>query len=233
MVGGDDAPRKQGSEHARSQEILMGRPERRSGAGFSVGALLDDLIEFVAPSPWGAHAGQTPFRRARRQVDVRRPLYTTEERQRRDASPWTMVQALLAPLQFLVFAVSLGLVIRYLATGVGYEAATISILIKTGALYTIMITGSIWEKQVFGKWLFAPSFFWEDIFSMLVLGLQTAYLGALLTGLGSHRQQMVIAIAAYAAYVINATQFLLKLRAARREGERASVNVSERMGYMA
>ena len=81
-----------------------------------------------------------------------------------------------------------------------------------------MITGSIWEKAVFGKWLFARAFFWEDVFSMLVLGLQTAYLAALLLGWGSPRQQMMIAIAAYATYAINASQFLLKLRAARLEG---------------
>jgi 3-vinyl bacteriochlorophyllide hydratase len=212
------------------------RGPRSGGVGaasVSLAGLLDDLIEMVAPSPWSAHAGHLPFPGARRGPDVRRPLYTMEERLRRDASPWTMVQALMAPLQFLVFAVSLGLVIRYLVTGAGYEIATISILAKTAALYTIMITGSIWEKQVFGKWLFARAFFWEDVFSMLVLGLQTAYVGALLAGIGSPRQQMAIAIAAYAAYIINATQFLLKLRAARREGQAQTVGVSGRMGHVA
>jgi 3-vinyl bacteriochlorophyllide hydratase len=202
-------------------------------SGVSLSAIVDDLIEIVAPSPWGAHVGHLPFTGARRQLEGRRPLYTQEERRRRDSSPWTIVQGLLAPLQFLVFAISLGLVIRYLVSGVGYEAATISILVKTGLLYTIMITGSIWEKQVFGKWLFARSFFWEDVFSMLVLGLQTAYLTALLGGFGTPRQQMTIAIAAYAAYVINASQFLLKLRAARREGDRPVVGVSERIGHVA
>ena len=47
------------------------------------------------------------------------PLYTEAERRRRDASPWTLVQGVLAPLQFLVFLVSLALVLRYLATGNG------------------------------------------------------------------------------------------------------------------
>jgi 3-vinyl bacteriochlorophyllide hydratase len=149
---------------------------------------------------------------------ARKPLlYTAEERRRRDASPWTIVQGVLAPLQFAAFAVSLVLIGRYILTGTGYEAATISILVKTFALYAIMITGSIWEKAVFDKWLFAHAFFWEDVFSMLVLGLQTAYVGALLLGLGSPVQQMTIALAAYAAYAVNATQFLLKLRAARLE----------------
>jgi 3-vinyl bacteriochlorophyllide hydratase len=145
-----------------------------------------------------------------------RPLYTAAERRRRDRSPWTLVQGILAPVQFLVFLVSLGLVLRYLATGEGYDAATASIVVKTATLYAIMVTGSIWEKEVFGLWLFARPFFWEDVFSMLVLVLHTAYLGALLFGWLDARGQMLLALAAYAAYLINATQFVLKLRAARR-----------------
>ena len=148
------------------------------------------------------------------------PLYTPEERKRRDATPWTLVQGILAPLQFVVFLVSLVLVIRFLMTGEGALAATISIVAKTFILYVIMITGSIWEKAVFGKYLFVPAFFWEDVFSMLVLALHTAYLAALLFGLLSVRGQMWLALAAYATYVINATQFLLKLRAARLEQAR-------------
>ena len=142
-------------------------------------------------------------------------LYTEAERARRDATIWTTVQGVLAPAQFLVFLVSLALVLRFLLTGDGYEAATVSILVKTGVLYLIMITGAIWEKVVFGQWLFAPAFFWEDVFSFAVIALHTAYLWALLTGALAPAGLMVLALAAYAAYVINAGQFLLKLRAAR------------------
>jgi 3-vinyl bacteriochlorophyllide hydratase len=145
------------------------------------------------------------------------PLYSAEERRRRDASSWTLVQGVLAPIQFAVFLISLVLVLRFLATGHGYAAATVSIVVKTLALYAIMVTGSIWEKQVFGRYLFARPFFWEDVFSLLVLALHTAYLGALAMGIGNTRQQMVLALGAYATYVINAGQFLLKLRAARRQ----------------
>ena len=144
----------------------------------------------------------------------RKALYTDEERARRDATPWTLVQAILAPLQFLAFGVSLVLVVRFLLTGAGYEAATISILIKTLLLYTIMVTGAIWEKVVFGQYLFAPAFFWEDVFSFGVIALHTAYLWALFTG-QPDTTQMFIALAAYATYVINAGQFLWKLRQAR------------------
>jgi 3-vinyl bacteriochlorophyllide hydratase len=143
------------------------------------------------------------------------PLYSAAERQRRDATPWTWVQGVLAPLQFLVFAVSLVLVLRYLATGEGLVAASVSFVVKTALLYTIMVTGSIWEKVVFGQWLFAPAFFWEDVFSFLVIALHTAVLLAMWSGALDSRAQMLLALAAYAAYVINAVQFLLKLRAAR------------------
>jgi 3-vinyl bacteriochlorophyllide hydratase len=143
------------------------------------------------------------------------PLYSAEERRRRDASPWTLVQGVLAPLQFAIFLVSLGLVLRYLATGEGFAAATASVVVKTLALYAIMITGSIWEQRVFGQYLFARPFFWEDVVSILVLALHTAYLAVLLAGALSPAQQMLLALAAYAAYVVNASQFLLKLRAAR------------------
>jgi 3-vinyl bacteriochlorophyllide hydratase len=146
---------------------------------------------------------------------ARVPLYSPAERRRRDASGWTVVQAVLAPLQFLVFLVSLALVLRYLASGNGAMAATVSIVVKTCFLYAIMITGCLWERAVFGRYLFARAFFWEDVFSMVVLTLHTAYLGALFFGSVELRYQMFLALGAYAAYVINATQFLLKLRAAR------------------
>ena len=142
-------------------------------------------------------------------------LYTPDQRLRRDATAWTLVQGVLAPVQFAIFLISLGLVLHVLVTGRGMAPALGSVVVKTLALYAIMITGAIWEKVVFGRYLFAPAFFWEDAFSMLVLALHTAYLGALATGvLGSHAL-MGLALAAYATYVVNAAQFILTLRAAR------------------
>jgi 3-vinyl bacteriochlorophyllide hydratase len=146
---------------------------------------------------------------------LRPRLYTEAERARRDASPWTLVQGILAPLQFVAFAVSLALVLRYLLSGDGYAAATVSILVKTGLLYAIMITGAIWEKAVFGQYLFAPAFFWEDAFSFVVITLHSLYLLALWQGFLSPQGLMILALAAYATYAFNAGQFILKLRAAR------------------
>jgi 3-vinyl bacteriochlorophyllide hydratase len=156
----------------------------------------------------------------RDRAKVKAALYTPEQRRRRDATPWTLVQGVLAPVQFLAFAVSLTLVVRALATGQGAAIASASVVVKTMLLYAIMITGAIWEKRVFGRYLFAGPFFWEDVFSMLVLALHTGYLVALFSGALDTRGLLALALAAYATYVVNATQFVLKLRAARL-GERA------------
>lgn len=142
-------------------------------------------------------------------------LYTQEQRRRRDSSRWTIVQGVLAPTQFLIFLVSLALVLRYLEGGSGQLAADVSIVAKTVALYMIMVTGCLWEKAVFGRYLFAPAFFWEDVVSMGVIALHTGYLVMLLGGLGTPEERMLVALAGYAAYIVNAGQFLLKLRAAR------------------
>jgi 3-vinyl bacteriochlorophyllide hydratase len=149
-----------------------------------------------------------------------KPLYTSEERVRRDATKWTLVQGILAPVQFLVFLVSLYLVLRFLFTGEGEYSANVSVVVKTLTLYTIMITGCIWEKVVFNCYLFAPAFFWEDVFSMLVLLLHTLYLVALATGYLDQYQLMILALAAYATYVVNAGQFIWKLRMARLDQEK-------------
>lgn len=178
-------------------------------------SLLDYWIEGLAPAPWQAAAG-SGGRSA--PSDGRSGLYTRDERARRDASPWTTVQAILAPAQFAVFLVSLALVVHFLISGEGYGWATASVVLKTLVLYLIMVTGAIWEKDVFGQYLFAPAFFWEDVVSMLVLALHTAYLYALVIGWGSPAEQMVLALAAYVTYVVNAAQFVWKLRIARLEG---------------
>ena len=142
-------------------------------------------------------------------------LYTPEQRAKRDATRWTLVQGLLAPVQFLVFLVSLYLVLNSLKTGEHTDWALASVAIKTLVLYAIMVTGCIWEKVVFDKYLFAPAFFWEDVVSMLVMALHTAYLWVWWQGSWSTSEQLWLALAAYVTYGINAAQYIRKLRMAR------------------
>ncbi len=179
---------------------------------------VERLVDQFDCCPWGGAVGRT----ARSQVTFPRArqkgqLYTPEERARRDASPWTMVQGVLAPAQFAVFLVSLGLVAWFLLTGRGEAVAIASVVFKTAVLYLIMVTGSIWERAVFGRYLFAPAFYWEDMVSMLVLALHTAYIAALMSGALDTHHLMLLALAAYSTYLVNAAQFVLKLRMARRE----------------
>lgn len=178
--------------------------------------LLDRVIAKVDASPHGSASG-----RCTRHHALRKPLYTAQERMRRDTTRWTLVQGILAPVQFVVFLASLGLVLNYLATGEGLLTAELSVVCKTLTLYAIMVTGAIWEKAVFGRYLFAPAFYWEDVFSMLVIGLHTAYVAAFLFEVGDAHFRMWLALAAYAAYVINAVQFVMKLRAARLDARAA------------
>lgn len=150
-------------------------------------------------------------------VPSARPLYTPEQRLRRDRSVWTPVQGGLAALQFVVFLASLALVLRTLATGEGLWLANASVVAKTLTLYAIMVTGALWEHDVYGKYLFADAFFWEDVVSMGVIALHTAYLVALGSGALAPRPLLLLALAAYATYVVNAGQFLVKFRRARRD----------------
>ncbi len=150
-------------------------------------------------------------------------LYTPDQRVRRDATRWTLVQGILAPIQFLVFAVSVVLVLHSLITNNGIVAAHVSIIVKTLLLYTIMVTGAIWEKVVFGQYLFAGAFFWEDVVSFVVIAIHTIYLVGLLSGRLSTRTLFLVALCAYSVYVVNAVQFVLKLRAARLQEARDAV----------
>lgn len=143
------------------------------------------------------------------------PLYTPEQRLRRDQSVWTLVQGVLAPLQFLTFLVSLYLVADALFDQGRSDWANASVLVKTGLLYAIMVTGSIWEKVVFDCYLFAPAFYWEDVVSMGVMVLHTAYVVVWWLQLLTPSEQLWLALLAYASYLINAGQFLYKFRQAR------------------
>jgi 3-vinyl bacteriochlorophyllide hydratase len=152
-------------------------------------------------------------------------LYSPEQRRRRDSSKWTLVQGVLAAFQFIVFLVSLALVLRTLGTGEGAFAANLSVVFKTLVLLTIMVTGSLWEKDVFGQYLFAPAFFWEDVVSFAVIALHLTYVAALLSGALDQRGLMLLALAAYGTYAVNAAQFLWKFRQAR--GDLAQVSSVE------
>lgn len=142
--------------------------------------------------------------------------YTPEQLERRDNSKWTIVQAILAPIQFIAFLVSFGLIIRYLTTGEGYQIATISVLIKITLLWTITITGMFWEKAVFDKWFLAPQFFWEDALNAVALVMHNLYFVALWRG-WSEQDLMGLMLVAYCSYLVNCAQFFWRGIRARQQ----------------
>jgi 3-vinyl bacteriochlorophyllide hydratase len=153
-------------------------------------------------------------------------IYTPEQLARRDRSKWTRVQVILAPIQFLAFLISFGLVARYLATGHGYAAANISVLVKIGLLWAITITGMIWEKEIFGHYFLAREFFWEDVGNAVAMVTHNLYFLAI--GLGwPQRAVMTLMLLAYCTYLINCAQFVLKgIRAGRQRRAQRQVVVS-------
>jgi len=172
------------------------------------------------------------------QQPTQKMLYTPEQRVLRDQTIWTPIQGFLAIFQFFVFLVSLVLVLSCLWTGEGEDWAKWSIILKTLTLYTIMITGSLWEKVVFGKYLFAKAFFWEDVVSMGVIALHTLYILSLFYSFLNLQQQMLLILSAYLTYLINAVQFVLKLRAARLQeakmkADRVGIELQQTQGLMA
>ena len=138
-----------------------------------------------------------------------------------------LVQGILAPVQFLIFGVSLYLVINSLHTGEHTDWALASVVIKTVVLYAIMVTGAIWEKVVFGQYLFAPAFYWEDVVSMGVLALHTTYLWVWWQGVWNPTDQLLLALAAYGSYAINAAQYIRKLRMARLQKQPSSTSLPD------
>lgn len=135
--------------------------------------------------------------------------YTAEQLERRNKSKWTIVQAVLAPVQFLAFVVSFILVTRYLLTGEDYLIATISVLVKIALLWAITITGMIWEKEVFGQWFLAPQFFWEDLLNAVAMIMHNLYFVARWQG-WSERMVMTLMLVAYTSYLVNFAQFFIR-----------------------
>jgi 3-vinyl bacteriochlorophyllide hydratase len=136
-------------------------------------------------------------------------IYTPEQLAKRNTSIWTKVQAVLAPVQFLAFLISFGLVIRYLTTGEGYEITNLSVLIKISLLWAITITGMIWEKEIFGHYFLAREFFWEDVGNAVAMLTHNFYFLVVVLG-WSRESVMIVMLVAYTTYLINCAQFVAK-----------------------
>lgn len=140
------------------------------------------------------------------------PRYTPEQLARRNASVWTKVQAILAPIQFVIFLAGLTVTYLYKAHYLIHDFTwiTVFVTLKTFMLFLIFITGGFFEKEVFGAFAFAPEFFWEDFGSAIAMVVHVSYFILFFVGLDENTL-IWTALLAYLSYLVNAAQFVIRL----------------------
>ncbi len=150
------------------------------------------------------------------------PRYTPAQLERRNASVWTKVQAILAPIQFVIFIAGLAVTLMYQA-GAGIDSftwVTIFVILKTFVFLLIFVTGAFFENDVFGKYVFAPEFFWEDVGSSIAIVVHFSYF--VLFYMGADENILIwTALLAYLSYLINAAQFVLRLIIEKRHARKS------------
>ena len=140
------------------------------------------------------------------------PRYTPEQLVKRNASIWTDIQIILAPIQFLFFIAGLTITTLY-ANNLfvsGFYWVSLAILFKTLFFALLFITGMFFEKEVFDQWVYSKEFLWEDIGSTIAAFFHLLYF--LLVWFGaSHEVLLWDAFLAYFTYVLNALQYLVRI----------------------
>jgi 3-vinyl bacteriochlorophyllide hydratase len=129
-------------------------------------------------------------------------------RERRAASMWTMIHPLFAIGQLFAFFVSVGLLIAYFRGAVPFHVVHVSVLVKIGLMVGAVVTGSLWERDVFGYFWFAPEFLLEDVMTLVVFIFQVSYLA--MVALHPTLMPAVIGMlcVAYAVYIGNVAQYI-------------------------
>ncbi len=147
--------------------------------------------------------------------------------ERRAASVWTKVHPVFALGQLLAFLVSVGLLVAYLRHGVSFHVVHISVLTKIGLMVGAVITGSLWEHDVYGHWWFAPEFMFEDVMTLIVFIMQLSYLLMVLTHPENMRAILGILVLAYAIYLANVAQYIHRTQRQKHEAAAAQASLKK------
>ena len=140
------------------------------------------------------------------------PRYTPEQLAKRNASIWTDIQIILAPIQFLVFVTGVSVTVLYL-NGLfisNFYWVSVAILFKTLFFALLFITGMFFEKEIFNKWVYSKEFLWEDIGSTVAAAFHLLYFVMAYFG---YSDDVLVweAFLAYFTYIINALQYLVRI----------------------
>ncbi|NTW82881.1 MAG: 2-vinyl bacteriochlorophyllide hydratase [Chlorobiaceae bacterium] len=140
------------------------------------------------------------------------PRYTPEQLAKRNASVWTEIQILLAPVQFVIFLTGIALNILYAnnLASIDFFWISVAILYKTLFFVILFITGMYFEKDLFGKWVYSKEFFWEDVGSSVATFFHFLYFFLAWKGY-SDKSLVFWSSVAYSSYIINAIQYLARI----------------------
>jgi 3-vinyl bacteriochlorophyllide hydratase len=135
-------------------------------------------------------------------------LSIEQVRSRREASKWTRIHPIFALGQLGAFFVSVGFLIAYGFGWVGFAAVHESVLIKIALMIGAIVTGALWEKDVFNWYWFAPDFFFEDAWTVNVFLLHLGYLAVVYTEPSNPAKALLLLVIAYIVYVANVVQYV-------------------------
>jgi 3-vinyl bacteriochlorophyllide hydratase len=127
---------------------------------------------------------------------------------RRANSMWTRIHPIFALGQLGAFVVSLGILIAYFAGAASFTAVHESVLIKIALMIGAIVTGALWEHDVYGPYWFAPEFFLEDAMTVNVFLLHIAYLIAVYSHPSEPIYALIMLGIAYVVYAANVAQYV-------------------------
>ena len=129
--------------------------------------------------------------------------------ERREASTWTRIHPAFAIGQLGAFAVSVVFLVLFFFHLTSFATLYLSVLVKIAFMIGAVITGSLWEHDMFGKWWFAHEFFVEDVMTMNVFLLHVAFLVTVYVWPSHMPAILSVLLVAYGAYALNVVQYIV------------------------
>lgn len=135
-------------------------------------------------------------------------LSMEQVRARRRASVWTSIHPIFAIGQLLAFVVSVVLLVLYFRGTVTFETVHQSVIFKIFLMLGAVVTGALWERDVYGHYWFAPEYLFEDTMTVIVLVLHVGYLLMAYTHADNLSSVIGMLLFAYAVYIANVAQYV-------------------------
>lgn len=124
--------------------------------------------------------------------------------------------------QLGVFLLSLVLLALYALHLIPFADVQLSVLTKIAFMIGAVVTGSLWEHDVYGRWWFAHEFFIEDVMTANVFALHVAYLVVYYVWPANTTAILVMLGMAYLVYGLNVLQYVAShLRMNKHESKNA------------